>query len=62
MRAKEFPYDDMYGYVGDIATKLSTFKLRILMGAREETLRMSVFFFLHFTPYNSYLTILTQIF
>lgn len=32
------------------------------MGAREETLRISIFFFLLFTPFSSYMTILTHIY
>ena len=32
------------------------------MGAKEETIRLSIFFFLHFTPFSSYMTILTQIY
>jgi len=32
------------------------------MGAREETIRISTFFFLLFTPFSSYMTILTHIY
>ena len=32
------------------------------MGARGETIRLGIFIFLHFTPFSSYMTILTQIF
>ena len=32
------------------------------MGAREDTLRLSIFFFLLFTPFSSYMTILTHIY
>jgi hypothetical protein len=32
------------------------------MGAREETLRLSIYFFLLFTPFSSYMTILTHIY
>jgi len=32
------------------------------MGARDETLRVSIYFFLLFTPFSSYMTILTHIY
>lgn len=32
------------------------------MGAREETIRISLFFFFLFTPFSSYMTILTHIY
>lgn len=32
------------------------------MGVREDTLRLSLFFFLLFTPFSSYMTILTHIY
>jgi hypothetical protein len=34
----------------------------IIMGVREDTVRLSLFFFLLFTPFSSYMTILTHIY